>query len=128
MTDEKQTPEVTKPRRLRCLIAGSLLGLWMLAIAALGFGVLSILYGWQPERLRAGLESGLGDVLGREIRIGRLEGGLLSGLTLYDVSIAQPAPISTSSGASKINSNASARFNETRTRKHPNDIHQYDNA
>lgn len=92
MTDETRQHEVVKPRRLRRLVFGSLLGLWLLTLAAIGIGFLSILYGWQVDRFRGVLEAALGDLLDQEIRIGRLEGGLLDGITLHDVSIAPQAP------------------------------------
>lgn len=91
LTDETKDREVARPRRLRAVVLGALLGLWLLAIVAVGFVTLSLLYGWQSDRVRAGAETLLGDLLDHEIRIGRLEGGLIDGLTLHDVSIVERA-------------------------------------
>jgi hypothetical protein len=106
LTDGTKDREIAKPRRLRGVMLGALIGVWLLALAAVGATMLSLLYGWQSDRVRAGVEAVLGELLDHEIRIGRLEGGLLDGLTLHDVSIAESGSSAESGQSAESGSSA----------------------
>lgn len=60
---------------------------WLAVVAALVVVALAVLYGWQPERIRAGIEWAAVRLIDHEVRIDRLEGSLLDGLTLHGVAV-----------------------------------------
>jgi len=87
LSGEDETRRHGRCRRFARIGAIAIAAGWLIAIAAVGSAVLALLYGWQPDRLRAGLEWAAVHLIDHTLRIDRLEGSLLEGLTLHGVAI-----------------------------------------